>query len=182
MGPALEGIKGRADGPMVVPSSVRYPMLLLWAIHVEKHSPATGPLLFRASFAVSTLGRSAMRMHWRSCKSGICWQYTRMINLSEIVGFDWDSGNSRKNVKKHDVSQSEAEQLFFNAPLLLLFDSKHSQDAARFHALGKTDAARQLHVTFTLRRSGTLIRVISARDMHRKDRTIYEQSQESANF
>jgi len=99
-----------------------------------------------------------------------------MINLSEIVGFDWDSGNSRKNVKKHDVSQSEAEQLFFNAPLLLLSDSRHSQDEARFHALGKTEAARQLHVTFTLRRSGTLIRVISARDMHRKERTIYEQS------
>jgi uncharacterized DUF497 family protein len=99
-----------------------------------------------------------------------------MINFIEIVGFDWDSGNPRKNVKKHDVSQSEAEQLFFNAPLLLLSDSKHSQDEARFHALGKTDAARQLHVTFTLRRSGTLIRVISARDMHRKERTIYEQS------
>ena len=66
-----------------------------------------------------------------------------MINLSEIIGFDWDSGNSRKSVKKHDVSQSEAEQLFFNVPLLLLSDSKHSQEEARYHALGKTDAARQ---------------------------------------
>ena len=99
-----------------------------------------------------------------------------MINLNEIVGFDWDTGNSRKNVKKHDVSQSEAEQLFFNVPLLLVSDSKHSHDEARYHALGKTDAARQLHVTFTLRRRGTLIRVISARDMHRKERKIYEQS------
>ena len=99
-----------------------------------------------------------------------------MINLSEIVGFDWDSGNSRKSAKKHDVSQSEAEQLFFNVPLLLLSDSKHSQKEARYHALGKTDTARQLHVTFTLRSGGTLIRVISARDMHRKERTIYEQS------
>lgn len=99
-----------------------------------------------------------------------------MINLNEIVGFDWDTGNSRKSAKKHDVSQSEAEQLFFNVPLLLLSDSKHSQEEARYHALGKTDAARQLHVTFTLRRGGALIRVISARDMHRKERTIYEQS------
>ena len=99
-----------------------------------------------------------------------------MINLNEIIGFDWDSGNSRKSVKKHDVSQSEAEQLFFNVPLLLLSDRKHSQDEARYHALGKTDAARQLHVTFTLRRGGTLIRVISARDIHRKERKIYEQS------
>lgn len=99
-----------------------------------------------------------------------------MINLNEIVGFDWDSGNSRKSAKKHDVRQSEAEQLFFNVPLLLLSDSKHSQEEARYHALGKTDAARQLHVTFTLRRGGALIRVISARDMHRKERRIYEQS------
>ena len=99
-----------------------------------------------------------------------------MINLGEIVGFEWDSGNSRKSAKKHDVSQAEAEQLFFNGPLLLLSDCKHSQEEARYHALGKTDAARQLHVTFTLRRGGTLIRVISARDMHRKERKIYEQS------
>lgn len=99
-----------------------------------------------------------------------------MINLGEIVGFDWDSGNSRKSADKHDVSQSEAEQLFFNAPLLLLPDGMHSQKEARCHALGKTDTARQLHVTFTLRSGGTLIRVISARDMQRKERTIYEQS------
>ena len=99
-----------------------------------------------------------------------------MINLSEIVGFDWDSGNSRKSANKHDVSQSEAEQPFFNIPLLLLPDSKHNQKEARYHALGKTDTARQLHVTFTLRSGGTLIRVISARDMHRKERAIYEQS------
>ena len=99
-----------------------------------------------------------------------------MINLGEIVGFDWDSGNSRKSADKHDVRQSEAEQLFFNAPLLLLPDGKHSQKEARYHALGKTDTGRQLHVTFTLRSGGTLIRIISARDMHRKERAIYEQS------
>jgi len=99
-----------------------------------------------------------------------------MINLGEISGFDWDSGNSRKSANKHDVSQSEAEQLFFNAPVLLLQDGKHSQKEARYHALGKTDSARQLHVTFTLRSGGTLIRVISARDMHRKERSIYEKS------
>jgi uncharacterized DUF497 family protein len=99
-----------------------------------------------------------------------------MINLGEIAGFDWDSGNSRKSADKHDVSQSEAEQLFFNAPLLLLPDGKHSLKEARYHALGKTDTARQLHVTFTLRNVGTLIRVISARDMHRKERVIYDQS------
>ncbi len=98
-----------------------------------------------------------------------------MIDWAQIAGFDWDEGNSRKNVEKHDVSQSEAEQIFFNEPLLVLEDSKHSQMEVRFHALGETDDARLLHITFTLRGNGTLVRVISARDMHRKERAIYEQ-------
>jgi len=92
-----------------------------------------------------------------------------MINWAHVTGFDWDKGNSRKNAEKHSVSQSEAEELFFNEPLLILEDAKHSQAEARFHALGKTDDTRLLHVTFTLRHNGTLIRVISARNMHRKE-------------
>jgi hypothetical protein len=99
-----------------------------------------------------------------------------MVDLGAISGFEWNSGNSRKSVDKHDVSQAEVEQLFFNAPLLLLPDAKHGQKEARYHALGQTDSARKLHVTFTLRAGGTLIRVISTRDMHRKERTVYEQS------
>jgi hypothetical protein len=98
-----------------------------------------------------------------------------MIDLSQITGFDWDSGNARKN-EKHGVSTAEAEQVFFNAPLLLLEDAAHSQDEPRLHALGKTDVLRTLHITFTLRQSGRLIRVISARDMHRKERAVYEQA------
>ena len=98
-----------------------------------------------------------------------------MIELSLITGFDWDAGNSRKNDKKHGVSQTEAEQAFFNQPLLLLADKLHSQREPRFHALGKTDNDRLLHVTFTLRYGNSRIRVISARDMHRKERAYYEQ-------
>jgi hypothetical protein len=98
-----------------------------------------------------------------------------MIDLSRISGFNWDAGNARKN-EKHGVSTAEAEQVFFNAPLLLLEDVAHSQQESRLHALGKTDEGRALHITFTLRQSGALIRVISARDMHRKERAIYEQA------
>jgi uncharacterized DUF497 family protein len=98
-----------------------------------------------------------------------------MIDFAGITGFDWDEGNARKN-EKHGVSMAEAEQVFFNAPLLLLTDDKHSQKEARHHALGKTDDGRLLHISFTLRKSDSLIRVISARDMHRKERTIYEQA------
>lgn len=98
-----------------------------------------------------------------------------MIDLQRISGFNWDAGNARKN-EKHGVSTAEAEQVFFNVPLLLLEDAAHSQDEPRIHALGKTDDGRALHITFTLRQSDQLIRVISARDMHRKERTIYEQA------
>jgi hypothetical protein len=96
-----------------------------------------------------------------------------MIDLAAIIGFEWDAGNERKN-EKHGVSKAQAEQVFFNAPLLLMDDAAHSLDEARFHALGKTDEGRQLHITFNLSQTGTLIRVISARDMHKKERSIYE--------
>ena len=98
-----------------------------------------------------------------------------MIDLAKITGFDWDEGNARKN-EKHGVSSAEAEQVFFNVPLLLLEDVKHSNQESRFHALGKTDQERLLHIAFTLREAGAKIRVISARDMHRKERVIYEQT------
>ena len=98
-----------------------------------------------------------------------------MIDLSAIVGFEWDAGNERKN-DKHGVSMAEAEQFFFNAPLLLLDDVRHSEVEIRIHALAQTDDGRLLHITLTLRRSGELIRVISARDMHKKERSFYEQS------
>ena len=98
-----------------------------------------------------------------------------MTNLTGITGFDWDEGNARKN-EKHNVSMAEAEQVFFNAPLLVLEDSKHSNQGPRIHALGKSDDKRQLHITFTLRQTREKIRVISARDMHKKERAIYEKA------
>jgi len=98
-----------------------------------------------------------------------------MIDLPAILGFDWDDGNARNN-DKHGVSQSEGEEVFFNQPLLLLEDARHGGQELRYHALGKTHEGRRLHITFTLRKHSTLIRVISARDMHRKERTIHEQS------
>ncbi|MDP2135872.1 MAG: BrnT family toxin [Sulfuritalea sp.] len=98
-----------------------------------------------------------------------------MIDVGRITGFDWDDGNVRKN-DKHGVTMAEAEQVFFNAPLLLLADEKHSRQESRHHALGKTDEGRMLHIAFTLRKAESLIRVISARDMHRKERAIYEQA------
>lgn len=98
------------------------------------------------------------------------------MNWAKITGFDRDAGNERKSADKHSVSKAEAEQVFFNKPLLVLKDEKHSQLEIRFHGLGHTHNNRLLHITFTLRAEDTLIRVISARDMHRKEKKVYEQN------
>jgi uncharacterized protein len=98
-----------------------------------------------------------------------------MIEWTRVVGFDWDSGNARKSADKNGVTQSEAEQAFFNQPLLILEEDRHSFAEARFHALGYTDEDRRLHITFALRREATLIRVISARAMSVRERLAYEK-------
>lgn len=98
-----------------------------------------------------------------------------MLEFDALSGFDWDDGNARKSAEKHSVSQSEAEAVFFHQPLLVLADPRHSEQEPRFHALGQTQDGRRLHITFTLRAQGSLIRIISARDIHRKERSLYEQ-------
>jgi hypothetical protein len=65
--------------------------------------------------------------------------------------------------------------VFFNEPLLIVEDPRHSVDEPRLHAFGRTDEGRPLHITFTLRVAATRIRVISARDMSRKERARYAQ-------
>lgn len=97
-----------------------------------------------------------------------------MIDLSAIEGFDWDDGNSRKSLDKHGVTQGEAEQVF-TGEVLFAEDIKHSQDEPRYQAIGSTIEGRLLHVTFTLRDENKRIRVISARDMNRRERASYEQ-------
>ncbi len=85
-----------------------------------------------------------------------------MIKLNKITGFDWDDVNTQKSEEKHNVNPPEVEQVFFNDPLLLLHDVKHSTHEARYHAYGKTDDGRKLHIAFTLRADDTLIRVLLA--------------------
>jgi len=91
--------------------------------------------------------------------------------LKECSGFQWDEGNSDKNWIAHQVTKSECEQTFFNQPLFIHHDEKHSKLEIRYYALGKTDARRKLFIAFTVRNN--LIRVISARDMSKKEREVY---------
>jgi hypothetical protein len=97
--------------------------------------------------------------------------------LSGCHGFQWDEANATKNWERHRVSQGECEQVFFNHPFVVAVDEKHSQEESRYYGLGQTDGGRGLFVVFTIR--GDLIRVISARDMSRREREVYERTQES---
>lgn len=93
-----------------------------------------------------------------------------MLDFGRIDGFDWDEGNWAK----HWVSPFECEEVFFNRPLIIADDVKHSEVEKRSYLLGQTNAKRLLFVAFTLR--GTKIRVISARDMSRKERQAYAEA------
>ena len=87
--------------------------------------------------------------------------------------FEWDKGNSEKNWIRHKVMQGECEQVFFNEPIILFNDEKHSQIENRWFLLGRTDAERLLFVVFTIRKNA--IRVISARDMNKNERKKYNE-------
>jgi uncharacterized protein len=94
--------------------------------------------------------------------------------FDSLTGFQWDAGNSDKNLVKHNVQNWECEQVFFNQPLLVLDDLGHSSVIEkRWAVLGKTDANRLLIIIFTKRNN--LLRVISARDMDHKERHYYEE-------
>jgi len=99
-----------------------------------------------------------------------------VTSVGQWSGFDWDAGNRGKNAR-HRVSDDECEEAFFNLPLLLEFDEAHSQQEDRHHVLGQTNAGRRLFIAFTIR--GTRIRVISARDMTRKERRAYDEAEKA---
>jgi uncharacterized DUF497 family protein len=98
--------------------------------------------------------------------------------IEAVEGFEWDAGNSEKNWKRHQVTQAECEQVFANLPLLLSVTTKAGETESRYFALGRTDAARELALVFTVR--GDKVRVISARPMSRRERKEYAHAQAAA--
>lgn len=91
--------------------------------------------------------------------------------LSKCTGFEWDKWNRLKNWEEHGVTGSECEQIFFSNPQIVAPDLKHSGKEDRYFVLGQTDTGRLLYVVFMIRK--TLVRIISARDMSRKERKVY---------
>lgn len=96
-----------------------------------------------------------------------------MVQLPVPLVFDWDQGNIEKNWARHEVHDKEAEEVFFNKPLKIFPDTKHSETEKRFLALGVTNKKRQLTIIFTIRKRN--LRVISARDQNKKEKSKYEE-------
>lgn len=96
-----------------------------------------------------------------------------LIDDREIEGFEWDEGNIKKNEIKHKIYYKEYEQVFLNDPIIFE-DIKHSKSEKRYQCLGKTDLGRFIFISFTIR--NLKVRIISARQMSRKERKNYEKT------
>ncbi len=99
----------------------------------------------------------------------------KLPDFALIEGFERDNGNQVKNWLKHKVKAGEVEEIFFNEPILIAHDENHSEKEMRFTALGISNDSRRLFAVFTIRNNR--IRIISVRDMSKKERKIYENYQ-----
>ena len=97
-----------------------------------------------------------------------------MTEFNDIEGFDWDIHNINKNWLKHSVGINECEEVFFNEKLIVSHDTEHSIGENRYFVLGKTKKERLLFIVFTIRNKK--IRIISARDMNKKEKSEYEKN------
>lgn len=97
--------------------------------------------------------------------------------FAAFVRFQWDAGNSDKHWHSHQVTIAEAEQAFLNRPVVVRIAPYRGESEPRFAVLGVSNSGRELFVIFTPRED--LIRVISARTMSRRERSIYEQAKQA---
>ena len=96
------------------------------------------------------------------------------LDIEFLIGFDWDNGNVYKNDKKHGLNYKNIEEVFFNEPLLVVEDFSHSFGECRCIAFGRDNKNIKIMVVFTVR--ANLIRVISAREMTKKEKKFYENN------
>lgn len=97
-----------------------------------------------------------------------------MKKLPSPIAFEWDKGNIDKNLKKHKITNKEAEEVFNDRSLKIFTDLKHSQKEQRFVVYGITSEKKNLTVVFTSR--NRKIRVISTRVQNKKERSVYEKA------
>src|SRR5260221_3238276 len=94
------------------------------------------------------------------------------MNFRDIDGFEWDEGNI-SHIAHHKVTPEEAEEIFFDKQNVHKDDIKHSISEKRLIIIGKTEKGRLLYQVFTKR--GKNIRVLSSRDINKKEVKLYEK-------
>ncbi len=150
---------------------------------IGEREPAPPPGMGAAALSALAQGRAARGVQENKGNATpviVCASHIQSVQmgwearLEESEGFQWDAGNSTKIWERHRVTPTECEELFFNRPITVGEDERHSELEERFYALGQTDAGRHLFAVFTFR--GRLIRVISVRDMSRKERRVFRGS------
>lgn len=99
------------------------------------------------------------------------------FDFGRIEEFEWDKGNLT-HIEKHDVENQECEEVFTNQPFFVREDLRHSIVEERFEVFGQTVTGRKLFIVFTLR--GNKLRVISARDQNKKERSDYEKIEKNS--
>ena len=85
------------------------------------------------------------------------------------ISFSWDDRKNIANQKKHRVSFEEAQTVFFDEYATEYFDPDHSESEDRYLMLGHSYRIRVLIISYTIRRDGTEIRIISARKATKKE-------------
>ena len=98
-------------------------------------------------------------------------EYDRILN--RVSGFEWDDGNKKKSLIKHEVSNEECEEAFFDYNKEIQKDILHSMNEERYVLIGQTKRKRLLYIIFIIRKDR--VRVISARDINKKEEKLYEE-------
>lgn len=94
----------------------------------------------------------------------------------ESFKFEWDENKNRINLKKHHISFYKAKSVFYDEDAILFDDPDHSTiNENRFLIIGFSEKARCLIVSHCLRKSGKIIRLISARKATRYEMKLYAE-------
>jgi uncharacterized protein len=91
-----------------------------------------------------------------------------------IDDFIWLPEIIDKLARKHQVSQDEAEEVFFNRPRFRFVESGYREGQDVYAATGQTDSGRYLVVFFILKPGNTALPV-SVREMDKKERERHER-------
>lgn len=90
-----------------------------------------------------------------------------------IDDFLWLPAIVEKLLIKHNVTEDEAEEIFFGDVYYRFVESGVRKGEDVYSALGQTDAGRYL-IVFFIHKHDSRALVLSARDMDRKERKLYE--------